>query len=215
MGGRNPASRQLMARGVRAGGSIVYCSDGTYRWVYELNLLKNPTIFVLVWKIFFFIFLGIFALILIPDAIHGRTGQLLDNLKFLAYFLIGMTAVVGLGYLVYAAIMGWKYCVMFEMDERGVNHRQMPHQAEKAKLLSELTVLAGLASGRLSVAGAGLNAARTEMYTEFQRVRKVRAYPRRNLIKVSTHLEHNQVYAEDADFEFVKSYILAHCNHLK
>ena len=31
-------------------------NDGKYRWTYEMSLFKNPTIFLLIWKIFFFIF---------------------------------------------------------------------------------------------------------------------------------------------------------------
>ena len=42
--------------------------DGVYRWRYDLHLLKNPTIFILVWKILFFIILGIAAVSMTVDA---------------------------------------------------------------------------------------------------------------------------------------------------
>ena len=32
--------------------------DGKYRWVYEMNLYTNPTILILLVKIFFWIFFG-------------------------------------------------------------------------------------------------------------------------------------------------------------
>ena len=34
---------------------VTQCEDGKYRWSYAMSLYKNPTIFLLVWKIFFFI----------------------------------------------------------------------------------------------------------------------------------------------------------------
>ena len=69
--------------------------------------------------------------------------------------------------------------------------------------------------GRTGTVGVGLNAQRTEMYTEFAKVRKVKAYPRRHLIKVNERLEHNQVFAAKEDFAFVKDYIVSHCPNIK
>lgn len=215
---RRASSEELMKKGERVSENIFLCTDGKFRWVYEMSLFRNPTIFVLVWKIFFFILLGIFALMSIVslfDRYSPLAETLLNNLKFFGYFVLGMTALVLLGYLVYAAMMGGKYCVIFEMDEKGINHKQMAKQAKKAQLISVLTVLAGLASKNITTVGVGLNSTRTEMYTEFSRVRKVKAYPRRHLIKVNEVLNHNQVYAETADFDFVKSYITSHCDNLK
>lgn len=202
---------------VMASPGIRLCPDGKYRWTYEMSLFRDPSIFLLVWRIFFFIFLGIFAMIMFFDTVNGYMdgGRLVDNLKIMGYVFIGMTVLVCLGYLVYAAAMGGKYIVDFEMDERGVNHKQTPAQAAKAKKIGALTAAVGAASGSLSAAGAGLNAQRTEMYSDFSAVRKVKPYPRRHLIKVNGKLSRNQVYASAADFDFVRDYIISHCGGLK
>lgn len=202
---------RMMKQGTRISDRIILCQDGTYRWEYELSLLKNPTIFFLIWKIFFFIILGIFAVITIADMVQWGADRLVGDLKFLAYFLVGMTVLAALGYGLYAAVMGGKYCVLFEMDEQGVNHKQIPGQAKKARTISALTVLSGLASRNVTTVGVGMNAARTEMYSSFSSVRKVKAYPRRNLIKVNGLLSRNQVYAHQEDFAFVLDYITARC----
>ena len=118
-----------------------------------------------------------------------------------------MTALTVLGILVYAAIMRGKYIVMFEMDDKGVKHAQIPSQAKKAQKLSAATARAGASFGGLTAAGAGMMASRTSMYTAFSDVRKVKAYPRRNIIKLNERLEHNQVYASLEDFDFVYQYI--------
>ena len=194
---------------------VTLCDDGKYRWVYEINLFKNPMFFLLVWKIFFFIFLGVFVIVNISDYIKWGAEKIPQNLPFLGYLLVGMTAVVGLGYLIYAVIMGGKYIVEFEMDEKGFIHRQIESQAKKAKAIGRATMLAGAASGKVSTIGAGVSAQRTEMYTEFSKVKKVKSYPRRHVIKVKETFEYNQLYASNEDFAFVLDYIVSHCPNLK
>ena len=214
---RHPSAEQQTPHGNRAGASITLCPDGKYRWIYEMSLLKNPTIILLIWKIFFFIVVGIFLFTVIMDAGNSDFwwDGFLNSAKIFGYILLGMTGLCLLGYLVYAAMMGGKYRVMFEMDERGVNHKQLPKQAKKAQAIASLTMMAGAVSGNLTTVGVGMNAARTEMYTEFEKVKRIKAYPRRNLLKVNCTIEHNQVYAEREDFAFVKDFILAHCPNAK
>lgn len=203
---------------IRVSPGVSLCTDGKYRWKYEMSLFKNPTIFIMVWKIFFFIILGIFVLANIADAVEWGDSfweHFCQNLRFFGVFLIGMTVLSALGYLLYAAIMGGKYIVLFEMDERGVNHKQLPKQAKKARRISELTMLAGAATGNPSVAGIGINSARSEMYSEFKKVRSVKPFPRRDLIKVNERFGKNQVYASKQDFDFVLEYILSHVTILE
>lgn len=206
---RKPTAQRMMKEGEMVSPNIVYCQDGKYRWIYEMSLLKNPTIFILLIKIFFFVLLGIFVFMIIADAINGYLdGELiLNDLKLMGIVFGIMLVLAVLGYLLYAAIMGGKYCAMFEMDEEGVNHKQLPRQMKKAQAISALTTLAGLLSGNPTTVGVGLTSARNEMYTEFCRVRSVRPYPRRHLIKVNEFLGKNQVYAEKEDYDFVLEYI--------
>ena len=194
------------------------CGDGKYRWTYEMSLFKNLTFFFLVWKIFFFIIFGVFAFMIIIDAFEwpAELGvRILETLKIFCWFLIGMTVLVVIAYLIYAAVMGGSYIVEFEMDEKGIRHRQIASQAKKAKKTAAATVVAGLATGRVSTVAAGLNSSRTEMYSDFSRVRKVIACPRRSTIKVNAPFSHNQVYVLKDDFDFVKDYIVSHCPNLK
>ncbi len=207
---RKPAAETMMHQGRKVTENIYFCEDGIYRWIYEMPILKNPTIFILVWKIFFFVTLGIFVFIILIDAIGGDLDgeTFLNTLKFFGYFVAGMTALVVLSLLVYAAVMGGKYIVMFEMDEKGVNHKQMPRQVKKAEVIGILTVLAGLASRNITTVGVGLNStARSEMYSEFSKVRSVKPFPRRDLIKVNAPFSKNQVYAAKEDYAFVVNYI--------
>ncbi|MBR7082902.1 MAG: zinc ribbon domain-containing protein, partial [Clostridia bacterium] len=136
--------------------SITLYSDGKYRWKYEMSLVKNPTIFFTVWKIFFFIILAGFVIGFFVSL--GKRdffwSGFLGMLGGYGIALGVMTVLTALACLLYAAIMG-KYSVEFEMDENGVLHTQNPAQHKKAKKLGAATMIAGAASGRPSIAMAG------------------------------------------------------------
>ena len=196
---------------------VTLCNDGKYRWRYNVNLFKDLDIFWLVWKVLFISLAAIFSIGVVSGIVRWGFDSVtnLKNYRVFLYIMLGMTAIVALSYFIYAAIMGKYYCIVFEMDEYGVNHRQTDVQAEKAKKIAKATTIVGAASGSLSTMSAGLGASRTEMYTEFSKVKRVKCYPRKKLIKVSETLNRNRVYAHPDDFEFVRNYIISHCENLK
>ena len=122
-----------------------------------------------------------------------------------------------LGYGLYAFIMGGKYCALFEMDGKGVEHKQMKAQVKKAQLIGVLTALAGLAGGRVGTVGQGMMVAGSSggMYTAFEHVKSIKADKKRSLIKVNETLFKNQVYADGEDFDFALDYIVTHCPQAK
>lgn len=196
---------------------VALCDDGKYRWRYDVNLFKDLDIYWLIFKVMFFSLAAIFAIGIISDIVRWGFDSVtnLKNYRVFLYITLGMTVISALSYFIYAAIMGKYYCIVFEMDEHGVNHRQTDVQAKKAKKIAAATTLAGAASGSLSTMSAGLGASRTEMYTEFSKVKKVKPYRRKKLIKVNEVLNHNRVYAHPDDFDFVYNYIVSHCENLK
>ena len=130
---------------------------------------------------------------------------------FFFFLVLGVVA-----YIILAWMYGWKYIVLFEMDENEIAHIQMPKQFKKAEAIGWLTALAGLASGNLTTIGIGINSAvRNSMTSEFKNVKEVRSLKRQHVIKVNQLLNHNQVYAEEADFDFVLEYITKHCVNAK
>ena len=189
---------------------LVHCEDGVYRWIYEYSLFKHPGLFFLIWRVFFFVMLGIFAFMLILNAFEGDLdgARLLDTLKYLGIGTLGMTALVGISYLIYAAIMGGKYIAVFEMDENGITHRQIDRQAKRTNAIGNAAFVVGLLTHNYSSMAAGMNV-RSEMHTSFRSTGKARAYPRKHLIKLREMLTQNQVFAHPEDFEFVKNYIFS------
>ena len=183
--------------------------DGVYRWVYEFNMLKNPVILLTVWKIFALILAGMwvfFGLLNLRDM--SFTEAFFGEAKALALPAAILLVLSLLAYAILAGIYGWKYCVLFEMDEEGVRHIQMEKQFKKAQAVGWLTFAAGLAAGKPGAAGAGLlSAAKNESATKFSAVKKMKVFPAMHTIKLDSPLNHNQIYAEGEDFDFVLEYI--------
>ena len=201
----------------RISDNITVDQNGVYRWTYSLHLFKNPTIFLTIYKIFFFVFLGVFLFVLLLDVFDGSVDfeSMTGNLKAFGLIWLVITFLVVVSYLIYALIMRGRYTVLFEMDDNGINHRQIPSQAKKAKAIGTAAMLTGLITRNPSSAAAGIAASRTEMYSSFAKTRKVKAYPSLHLIKVNGLLSHNQVYVHKDDFDFVRGYIVSHCTGLK
>ena len=198
--------------------NIVIGKDGKYRWVYEVHLLKN---YVILWEVYRVLAVSCLICFFIVGCM-GLCSDGLDGLKTLIpslkFFLITIAAILAmgfLGYFLYAAINGWKYCARFTMDDKEVVHEMMPKHAKKAQVVSTLTVLAGLMARKPGVMGAGMLAAKTTSVSCFDSVIKVKGVKRRNLIKVNERMFRNQVYVEDEDFDFVYNYICEHCPNAK
>ena len=197
--------------------NITMCNDGKYRWVYELDMYKSSVIIKEVWRAM--LIAGVIVLAIL-FAINIMDGDLMETLQFVgqaAAILFGIFLVLSIiGYLVFAYIIGGKYCVVFEMDEEGINHKQHDKHVKKSELAGAITVLAGLAGGNLSTVGTGILAAsRRSMLTYFDDVKELEILPKEHLICLNETLSRNQVYAEDEDFAFVANYIKSHCRNAK
>ena len=197
---------------------VTLCQDGKYRWVYDVNLFTNPTVFFDVVKVMLISLVIMVAIVLLIGLLGGDLDW--DLVKSMGIgFGWGSLFVVGLslvGYLVYAIIVGGKYTVLFTLDEKELVHQEYGKSLDKAKLIGNLTMLAGVASGRVGTIGTGLLAkSRTTMTSELKNVRRV--IPRRwmNTIKVNQLLFKNRVYVKKADFDFVYQFLCEHCVNRK
>ena len=194
----------------QAGDRVTLCTDGKYRWVYEMSLIRNATIPLLMLKVLL-ITLAIVEIIMLAIALASGDDvveMLVGSLRIMGCVLLALVPIGIVAYLLYAWRMGWYYCVVFEMDEEGVLHAQQENQVKKAGLLADMAILAGLVAGNPTTAGAGLLAkTSSSMYTEFASVRLLGSSRGRNVIYVNN----NQVYVPEEDFDFVWDYIRSRC----
>ena len=213
------ADGETLPAGTRETERIRRCPDGSYRWYHELSMLKNPIILFTTWKVLGVCFGAVYLFVLISSAVSDSLFGW-DGFLDITWIFVLLTLVIGaiavLAYLVVAWCFGWKYVVLFEMDEQAVRHIQVPRQFKKAQALAWLTLLAGAAAKQPDAAGAGLlSMTRNSSTSEFKNVRRIIIRPRRGLIKLNQTLARNQVYAAPEDFEFVRAYIVSHCPKAK
>lgn len=188
-------------------------SSGNFKWTCERSLFKDLTIFWLCFKVLIGTTVGVMLIITLITAIAD--GFSAASLRFMGNGVLGMagimTLLLCLGYLLYAAMMGGKYIVDFTMNDRELIHAQTAKQAEKAKKIGILTIIAGMFSRRMSTVGVGMNAARSISTTSFSSVKKVTADGKRCIIKLWDG-ESNYVYTAREDFAFVRGFIREHVN---
>ena len=173
-----------------------------YSWVIELPMLKNLFLLFEVWKLFVTLLINLFR----GGGMDGMISASKASTIVLAILLVLSLPAY---YLVTRANNG-KYTVLFEMDERGIDHTQI--KTDKARAMEVLTMLAGEASGNKTTKGAGiLSAAGGSLYSPFVSIREIRTDPEKKLIRLHSLLISNQVYTEAEDYDFVLNYIVDHC----
>ena len=190
------------------GDRVTMCQDGKFRWVYEMSLFRNPTILYTLIKVFLLV-TAIMWLLMFFIGLGDGVSEAAESATMIAGVCLAiMIPLCLIGYAVYALSSKGKYCVVFEMDEDGVLHAQQEQQAEKAGLLADIGILAGILAGNPTLAGSSLLArTNTSMYTGFPDVKLIRPARGRNTIYVNN----NQVYVPDEDFDMVLDFIRAHC----
>ena len=189
-------------------------ADGIYRWTYELNMYRNPTVLITVLKVLG-LSMGLVWLFVVLISMGDRRfwwDGFLSTTKGFALVMLGFIVLGAIAYYLYALIQGGRYCVLFEMDEQGVKHTQLARQFKRAQVVAALTTLAGAAAGNPTVMGSGILAgSRASLYSGFANVKKITAVKARNVIYLDARLNHNQIYVEDEDFDEVYNFIAARC----
>ena len=192
--------------------------DGIYRWIYELNMYKNPIILITVFKVLGMAVVIVFVLSIIIQLVTGSFSVEFDpdGLKVIIGILLVLVAITVLSYFIVAKQYGGKYIVIFEMTEDSITHRQMDSQFDKAKALGWWATIIGMASGNLATVGIGLTSAtRNSMTSEYMSVRKIKPKKRLHLIHLNGMLERNQIYVCDEDFDFVLQFLKEKCKNAR
>ena len=197
---------------IRISENITMSSRGSYKWMYEFSLWKNPAVLITVFKVLL-IALMVPAFLMFFLTLGEGIGEAFKLLlSMLGIGAVLMTVLMIAGYVMLSLAYGGKYYVLFEMDKKGINHIQLDKQHKKAEALGFLTALSGLSTGNISAAGAGLlGASKKSLYTNFKKVKSVKFYPKRNTIYLNEAFNKNQIYASKEDYLFVKEFILENC----
>ena len=195
---------------------VLMGEDGVMRWVYEMNMWKNPTLLITIWKVLLLATMVPALLMFFLTLGDGFGTALLVFLKIMAVVAAIVTGLMVLAYPMVALINGNKYCVIFEMDDNGVKHIQMQKQFEKNQVFAMVVTLAGVMTGSVQTAAAGMLAgSKQSLRTSFKNVKTITVKEKRHVIYLNEKLTHNQVYANPDDFGFVREHILSCCKNAK
>ncbi len=188
-------------------------AKGELKWVYEMSLWTNPTVLGTCAKAFSVACALPVLLVFVITWSEDGIGKALHVAGIVAAIVYGIMAVLLLvAYIIIGIRYDGRYCVVFTMDDKGVDHVQAPPQVKKNQIIALLGAVMGAAAKNPTVAGASLLAgAQQGMYTAFKDVRRIKVKRRRNVIYLRNVLQCNQVYAEDAQFDAVLNHIIARC----
>ena len=134
---------------------VTLCPDGKYRWAYEVNLYRNPTILIDLVKAIAYIFLAMYVFFFIIGVFDGNIRirsweDLWTNLwgEAVMFFLMALflIAIAVISYYIGARGSGGVYTAQFEMDEKGVLHAQMAKEVKKQQVVNEIAAIAGIAA---------------------------------------------------------------------
>ncbi len=191
--------------------SILQKDKGKYFWVYEQPMMKCFFLLFEVWRVLGLGCLITLLLLMLFDLFQGKGLSSLWGTLQLAGISFGIIMALSLpAYYIVTKANNGRYTVLFEMDDEGIDHIQI--KTEKARALDLLTVFVGSAAKNKTTTAAGLlSASGGSLYSPFSTVRKIRAYPEKNMIRLNGVLIRNQIYADDEDFDAVYDYIVTHC----
>lgn len=210
----NTESRQHAHHHVSPG--VLMGREGILRWVYEMNMWKNPTLVITIWKVLLLAALAPALLIFFLTLEDGIGSAFLAFFQIMAIVAAVVSGLMLLAYPLVAVLNGGKYCVMFEMDDTCVKHIQMQNQFNKNQVLALVVTLAGAMAGNMQAAGAGMLAgSKQSAVSRFENVRSITVNEMRHVIYVDDKVTHNQVYADSADFAFVRDAIISRCKKAK
>lgn len=206
----NQQSNQQVSPGVVMG------RDGILRWAYEMNMWKNPTLVITIWKVLLLAALVPALLIFFLNLGDGIGSAFLAFVTIMGIVVVIVTGLMLFAYPLVAVMNGGIYCVIFEMDDKSVKHIQMQKQFKKSQVLSMIVTLAGVMAGNIQATAAGMLAgSKQSSLSSFGKVKSITVNEKRHVIYVNEKLSHNQIYADSADFTFVRNTIISRCKKAK
>ena len=190
-------------------------ADGGYTWRYDFPMLQKPDMIVSILMTLLLISSGLYVFLLIISFVYGNMKDMEDFRKLTLVVLAvaaGLLLLGVLAYLLLAAVYKGRFEYVYLMDRDGLCQTQTDRQLKANRTMGLLASAGGVSSGSLAATSAGLTAAsRASVRLAFTKVKKIRPDRKRNYIDLRQTIQSMKVYAGDADFEFVKDFIIRSC----
>ena len=121
-------------------------SDSNYTWDYRMRIFKDASVPKTLIKIFLFIVIAIMVFVLVLALIEGdlTTSVLIEVAEVFGLVFLGLTLLTLIAYyIVFAALHGGKYDIVYKMDEKGVSFITAKGTMDKVKKMALIGAVAG------------------------------------------------------------------------
>ena len=181
--------------------------QGTWHWVYRLNMYKNLSMLWMVLKAIGICYLALTVIMtaLIAGSSSNGLKMVLGIMALVAVAVLGIS--VGSYYLV-ALIYGGNYVAIYSMDEQSIAQYQPADQAGRNRAIGVFSAVAGGLTGNAGLVAAGLTTgSRLVVQVQFSKIRSLKVVRSRGEIRVHSFLNWFTVYVSPEDFDIVADHI--------
>lgn len=192
--------------------------EGNDVWIYDYNLLKNPTMFIIVLKAFALAFLFPYFLVVLLSVIDGdfNLDRFVNISKgFLIIYTFLILLITFSYYLIYIPLKGKSYLIIYKMNEKDITFIEHRDKKNKMNALQKVGVIVGTLSGNPTLAGSNLLAmSHSSLTSRFSRVRKIIIY--NNHIKLrGSDMVHNHIWFHQDDKDYIINVLSSKCTKAK
>ena len=188
--------------------------DGTYDWIYCMNMMKDMSMIRFYFKVVSLCFLPI-VLMMIWMALNSQLTMYAFCVTMLSFGGV-LLVVVFCIWLVNKMYHG-KYMLVYQMNDEGITFSQTSDQAAMTRAIAAVSAAASAAGGHAGgvISGTGMTLRASAYHSSFAKVRSVKCVRKDNLIWVNTFLQFQQVYVPKSAYGFVWNYITERCVNAK
>jgi len=184
--------------------------DGKYRWIRERSYYKIPLLMIFIMKVVAVVIAVIWLIYVLKNlgdedfwkgSFYKTTGV------FAGIMAVTMILIV-IGYMIYAKMKGGRYYMIFEMDEEGIRYIELQTSVDKDAAEALLEPLSDTEDP--DRADEALTVAASLAYSEFRKVKVVRAFPEWAVVRLKEKLISSEVFLSDDHYRFVLEFIVSH-----
>ncbi|NLI70416.1 MAG: zinc ribbon domain-containing protein [Firmicutes bacterium] len=180
---------------------------GRIDWTISVPIFRNPLIMKQ---------LGL--AIGIPAALVVILLLFLTGRDIYTFYAMGLiVALLFFTWLFITLVYRGRYDAEFVLDGKGALCQTQSGQAQKNRIVNTLAVLFGFLSGKPATAGAGmLAAARQRVLLRWERLTKIKYYPRSHIILLRSGLMENiALFCTRDNYPMVEQFVLEKTKHLR
>lgn len=188
--------------------------DGTYDWIYCMNMMKNTSMMKFIFKVVAICFIPVTAVLLFLSWGSDDFAMMVGILA--ACFGVVMLITLFSIWFVNTIYKG-SYMLVYQMNNDAIMFSQTTDQAAMTRTIAGASAAVNAAGNNIGgvIAGTGLAMSPNVHIAKFAKVSSVRGNRADHLIWVNTFLQSLMIYVPDEFYDFVWNYIRERCDRAR